>query len=403
MSKNYSDIFTAKAYARANIIGGHTDYNQGLVLSALVAESTTVSVKLTQSNSNSENGKPLLVVARSNAFGAVISYNLGEEELSGNWGDYIKGVTKILRKENFKLAGMEIKIESFVPLSSGLCSGVVLMVALMRALKQAFKLDLSDLTISKLILRVQIEFLSMSASIADPMVVSIACDKYDKYKYVTEVISVGDAPDVVDVADDEDDDNERAFFIDTKTLEFERIKLPKEMEILVMNMGRGHSKRGEINICRRRECEEICALLKVNSLRDLQIERIAEYEKFLANKTLFKRARHLLNENIRVLKMRQAFLEGDCDLAGNLMYLSHSSLSSDYEASTAQIDSYLELFKKHKDVYGARLATDSGVASLIVALVRKGQKEKISKEIDANTIVINHNNHNNHINHKRKI
>ncbi|MBF0297080.1 MAG: hypothetical protein HQK51_00035 [Oligoflexia bacterium] len=347
MNKNHSDIkiFTSKAHARINIIGGHTDYNQGCLLSVLTKEFVSVTLITNQKAISNQ------VIARSSAFGAVISYDLGKEDVGGNWGDYIKGVTKILRNENFNLSGFEVKIDSSIPMNLGFASGVALMVAFIRTLISAFKLDISDFTIAKLISIIKNEFLVMPVGVTDPLVISV------------------------------NRDTDSVLFIDSNSLNFEQINFPNNLDILTITIGGTYSKRGEINICRRRECEEVVARLTMKSFCELHIEKLKEYESILNNRILFKRVKHVLTENNRVLQFKNAFLSGDYKLAGELMYLSHMSLKDDYEVSTAEIDQIIELAKKDANVFGARLATDSGLAGAIVLLIKKGEKEKVYKNL----------------------
>ncbi|MBF0209104.1 MAG: galactokinase, partial [Oligoflexia bacterium] len=187
-------------------------------------------------------------MAKSNSFvqgiQSSISYKLGEEENSGNWGDYVKGVTKILKKENFKFSGFKINVESTVPIGSGLSSSAALTVALMRAMAQAFQLDLSDLTIAKLGQRVENEFVGARVGIMDPMVISVARNPG------------------------------KALYIDTATLHYETVDIPNEAEIVVINSGVSHSNRGGGYLARRRECEEVASLLKVEHLSKLNLNQL---------------------------------------------------------------------------------------------------------------------------------
>ncbi|MBF0361264.1 MAG: galactokinase [Oligoflexia bacterium] len=351
----------SSAYGRVNLIGEHTDYNGGLVFPTLIPEKTTVQLTLSPSHSHSSS---YLVSANSN--NDTISYLLGEEKNCSHWSDYLKGVTKILREENFNIFGynININIESNLPMGSGLSSSAALIVALFRAMVNAFHLNLSDIDIAKLGQRVENEFVGARVGIMDPMVISVAQNPG------------------------------QALFIDTKSLCYQTIDIPDSLEILVINSGISHSNRSGGYLKRREECEEAAKILNTTYLSDLNLQNLSEYKRLLFSQqsttssnaeTLFKRVRHVLSENDRVLKLKDAFINlaassSSLNLIKDLFASSHLSMKNDYEVSIPEIDRLVELVSSEPHIHGARL-TGGGFGGSVVALVEKGYKEIAYKNI----------------------
>lgn len=318
----------AQAYGRVNLIGEHTDYNEGFVLPTSIPQLTTVTLRLRSDR---------WVEIRSFEKSDFPRYELGHEQVRRHWSDYIQGVTAVLAEENFELSGFECEVHSTVPIGSGLSSSAALEVSLLKALREAFALPLDDIQIARLGQKAENNFVGARVGIMDQMVCSLG--------------HWGEA-----------------LFIDTRDLHVTRLALPlHEMDLVVINSGIHHSNvQGEYNQ-RRRECEEACRHLDVPSLREVSdVRRLTALPDVLE-----RRARHVVSENNRVLEAVDALIAKDFLRLGSLFVQSHQSMRDDYEVSVPEVDLLVELAMSHPLTFGARL-TGGGFGGSIVAITRPG-------------------------------
>jgi galactokinase len=329
---------TAESHGRVNLIGEHTDYNQGYVFPALIPQKTTISGRARQD---------LKVVAVSKDLGKV-EYEIGGEKKSKEWSDYILGVTHTLAWAGHQLCGLEIYIESSVPIGSGLSSSAALIVALMRFIRQAARIDLSDQQIPALCQSVENNFVGARVGIMDPTACALAQEGH-------------------------------ALFVDTRSMQTENIPMPEGAELLVINSGISHRHAGGGYNERRAQCEEAAQILGVLSLRELFTADLGRGQKELSE-IHYKRIRHVVTENERVLSCLRAFQEKNLELAGDLFNSSHISMRDDYEVSIPEIDWLVDLAQQEKDIYGARL-TGGGFGGSIVALAKKGEARSAGARI----------------------
>ena len=331
----------AQAPGRVNLIGEHTDYNGGFVLPTAIPQVTRVEWVA---------GRDSTISVCSNADSvdpSIHRYHLGEERRQGRWLDFIQGVTWLLGLEGFLLKGFSARIESNVPLGSGLSSSASLTVALMRALRSAFSLKLDDVSMARFGQRVENEFVGARVGIMDPMAASLA-------------------------------DQGTALFLDARSLEFERVSLPAGADLIVLNSGISHQHAAGDYNTRRAECEKACALLGIRQLRDLSIRDLDRVESL--PEPLGRRARHVITENERVHQAVAAMRAGDLTRLGELFYASHDSMRDDYEVSIAEIDLIVNLARAEADIYGARL-TGGGFGGSVVMLAHAGKGRVVAERI----------------------
>ncbi|MFA5162747.1 MAG: galactokinase [Elusimicrobiales bacterium] len=330
---------TASAPGRVNLIGEHTDYNGGYVLPMAIPQRTTVKLQPVA-------GRTVRLSSAMGGEASVCAYELGREERSKTWADYIKGVTWLLARENHIIVGFEAAIASDVPIGSGLSSSAALEVSMLRALRAAFGLSLDDLTIARLGQRVENEFVGARVGIMDQMASSLA-------------------------------GRDAALFIDTLDLSHRRVPVPEGAEILVINSGVSHSNSGGGYNTRRAECEKACSLLGVKLLREIPPDGLSRVEAL--PEPLNRRARHVLTENERVLQAVRAMEKGDMETLGELFRRSHVSMRDDYEVSVPEIDLLVDIASRQPGVYGARM-TGGGFGGSIVALARPGTGAAAAEE-----------------------
>jgi galactokinase len=327
---------------RVNLIGEHTDYNDGFVL--------PLAVPLRARIAGAHRDDDLaLVTSRERDDGRVAEYQVGRERRGKGWLDYVQGVSAVLAGAGHRLGGFALAIESDVPLGSGLASSAAVLVATMRALRELFALDLDDVTLARLAQRAEVDFVGARVGIMDQLCASLG-------------------------------DESHALFVDTRSLAYERVQFPAELELAVINSGVTHSNAaGEYNT-RRSECERACSLLGVASLRDLSTADLPRIDAL--PDPLAGRARHVVTENQRVLDTVAALKEGRLDALGGLLAASHRSMRDDYQVSVGEIDLLVALADANSDVIGARL-TGGGFGGSIVALTPAGRAASAGQAIVA--------------------
>jgi galactokinase len=335
--------FKASASGRVNLMGEHTDYNCGFVLPTAIPQMTRVEV---WPRRDSWVRAESIYMPPGHS---LVEYKLGEEVSQRGWIDYLQGITRILVEEGFLIQGFDVKIDSNVPMGSGLSSSAALEVSLLRGLRDAFTLSLDDIQISQLSQRVENEFVGAQVGIMDPLAASLTLSG-------------------------------QALFLDTMDLSFRQIPLPLEdMDLLVIHSGVTHRHVGGGYNERRSECEKASELLEVSTLRDLNRDQLFDRQSRLPE-PLFRRARHVLTENERVLASVRAIEKKDVKSLGKLFYESHQSMRDDYEVSIPEIDRLVEIAKSEKGVLGARL-TGGGFGGSVVILTSVGKSKAIGKKV----------------------
>lgn len=335
---SFNDVFgvpadaCARARGRVNLLGEHTDYNDGFVLPTVIPQATTVSVGL----------------ARDHSF-CLYAAELGERVLftldrkpEPVFAHYVYGCLRLLQMRAIHIPPLNIHVQSEVPMGVGLSSSAALEVATLRALRQLLQLPLDDIEIAGLAQRAEIEFAGVMCGIMDQMASSMA------------------EPDSM-------------LFLDTRSLERELIPLPPGSQILVLDSGLPRTLAGSQYNVRRAECEAAARHLGVSALRDVHdaglLEALAEPWR--------RRARHVVSENQRVLQARQGV---DAATFGQLMNASHASLRDDYEVSVAGLDTLVALLQQQDEVWGARL-TGAGFGGACVALCQTGTAERVAQRV----------------------
>ena len=335
-----SDV-DVSAPGRVNLIGEHTDYNGGLVLPMALPLATRVQL------AKRKDTRVCCITTTPPLDSAPITYELGCESLSRSWTDYVQAVTHVLAAEGYSLPGLDILVDSTIPVGSGLSSSAALLVAVLRALRALLDLPFDDLMVAKLAHRGETEFVRSPVGIMDP----VAC-------------SVGDPS--------------AALLLDTRTLHYQRVPLPDDAELAVIDSGRSHHHASGGYRTRRDECETAARLLNVPYLTDLDEEALSRCATL--PDPLDRRARHVVTENARVMATVTALRRGDSAAAGTLFYASHDSMRDDFEVSLPAIDRIVALTRKRRDVFGARL-TGGGFGGSVLLLCRSGSAHDIAHAV----------------------
>jgi len=322
----------AAAPGRVNLLGEHTDYNDGFVLPIAIAQKTRVGMR------RRHDGVFELHAA---ALGRSERFTL-DEPPGEHFATYVYGCLVEARAIGIDVPALDIRVESDVPMGVGLSSSAALEVATLRALREITHQPLDDVRLAQLAQRAEIRHAGVRCGIMDQMASSLA-------------------------------DTERALLLDTRSLQRRLVPLPPASAVLVLDSGIARILAGSGYNERRAQCEEAARLLGVASLRDVTdreaVERLPE--------PLRRRARHVLTENARVL---QAVECGDARAFGRLMNASHASLRDDYEVSVPPLDRLVELLQEHDEVYGARL-TGAGFGGACVALCRPDALRRVAQAV----------------------
>ena len=325
----------ASAPGRVNLIGEHTDYNDGLVLPTAIPQRTSVELCLAQDG---------LVSAYSDELcrdDQVQSYRLGEEVRQGDWLDYVRGVTWVLRQEGLgeRLRGFKLRVSSQVPVGSGLSSSAALLVSLLRGLRIALALPLSEVELARLARRAEVELVGAPVGIMDQLACALC------------------GPGA-------------ALLLDTRSLAMQTVPLPPSLELVVIHSGVVHSHAAGDYRTRRRECEQAAVQLAVKSLRDLGPADLSQIMSL--PEPLGRRVRHVVMENARVQAAVAALQAADGELLGSLFRASHASMRDDYEVSVPAVDLLVRIGEQDPAILGARL-TGGGFGGSVVMLARSGQ------------------------------
>jgi galactokinase len=336
-----------RAPGRVNLIGEHTDYNDGFVMPIAIDRATTASVTPRRDRT----------IVASSGRAPVVTIDLDEPGggPSGSWGDYIRGTAVMLERRGYPLSGADVAIESDVPSGAGLSSSAALEVSVGYGLLDTagHAIDLTELALA--CQQAEHEFAGTRCGIMDQF---ICCHGRAGH----------------------------ALLIDTRSLQADALPLPDHVRVLICNSMIKHAHAsGEYNR-RRADCEAgvralAAALPGIRALRDVTPPDLEAHRARL-DERVFRRCRHVVTENDRVIRAAAALGRGDLGAFGSLMVASHASMRDDYEISTREIDALVEAALVCDGIYGARL-TGGGFGGCVVALVDAASAPAASERIRA--------------------
>ena len=310
-----------RAPGRVNLIGEHTDYNEGFVLPAAIGFSCWVGIAPRSDrrlNIYSEN------------FGEAHETNLDAlgNRGSGHWSDYPIGVAWALQQAGYRLRGADMYIAGDIPLGAGLSSSAAVEVSSGYALLSIAGHAIDRTKLALLCQRAENEFVGARVGIMDQFV---SCHGRAGH----------------------------ALLIDCRSLEFKPLRLPPNVSLVICNTMVKHKlQAGDYNV-RRAECEEAVSKLSqsiptIRSLRDVSAELLAQNRNLLTD-TLYRRCRHIVSENERVQKVAGLFERGKTGGLRELMAASHKSMRDDYEISCRELNIMVEIAERQRGLYGARM------------------------------------------------
>ena len=344
-----------RAPGRVNLIGEHTDYNDGFVLPMAIHQGTTVAI-----------------AARSDGMLHVRSLNLDEAaELdltkpgpgqTGSWRDYVEGVAAALMEQGARLKGANVLLQSDVSIGGGLSSSAALEMSMGTAL-----LSISGIALDRL-------SLALAGQMAEHRHVGIKCGIMDQY---TSTHAVKD----------------HALLLDCRSLESKAIPLRlQDHQIVICDTRVRHALASSEYNLRRRDCETGVELLSaslpgIRALRDV-IPAQLEANRSLLPATVLRRCRHVVSENERTLRAAEALAASNVAEMGKLMTDSHRSLKEDYQVSCRELDLLVEIAASQPGVPGTRM-TGGGFGGCTVSIVKRSQIgpfiENVSREYRGQT------------------
>jgi len=351
---NADKVRIFRAPGRVNLIGEHTDYNDGFVMPAALDFSTWVRVSPLKR-------RKLKIISEN--FNEEVEIDLDDQNLSarGHWSDYPVGVAVELERAGHHLRGARLQIRGEVPIGSGLSSSAAIEVATACALVANSELKIDPRELAVLCQRAENEFVGARVGIMDQF-----------------ISLFGQA--------------QKALLLDCRSLEFRLLPLPDNVRLIICNTMVKHALSSSAYNERRAQCEAgVKHLAKfvpnVAALRDVTIEQLEAHVGGLED-VVYRRCRHVITENARVLSAGDALEQGNLERFGELMAESHRSLRDDYEVSSDELDLMVEIAEKVEGVYGARM-TGGGFGGCTVNLVADTHveefKDRVSQEYESAT------------------
>jgi galactokinase len=339
-----------KAPARINLIGEHIDYNGGLVLPCAISRYTFSYVR-----KRKDNVIRLLSLSSKNPeIIEVKQDDLGYKKERG-WANYPIGAFYTLINMGYKInSGLDIMIDTNIPLSSGLSSSAALLDLIIYTISQEFNLNISLENIAKISQGVENNYMKLQCGIMDQTIVALG--KYHK-----------------------------ALYLDCKNFKYEYVNMNLGDYVFVVLKTNKHRKLTESKYNERvSECNHALQILKhkfdIKTLCDLNLNDLeTSKDLFINNDILYKRAHHVISENIRVKEFKEALEKGAINKLGLLLNESHESLKNDYEVTGEHLDIIVEESLKNKAV-GARM-TGAGFGGCAIALINKHDLKQFIKNV----------------------
>jgi galactokinase len=320
--------FIVRAPGRVNLIGEHTDYNDGYVLPMAIDQAVWIAVRPTEARR---------IKVDSLDFAQTASFDLDNfQRETGGWIEYLKGVAWVLQETGLELMGWEGVIASDIPIGAGLSSSAALELATARSFAAVTKFPWDGPRMAKLCQQAENQWVGVNSGIMDQMI--SACGEEG-----------------------------HALLIDCRSLDVEPIPLPSEIAVLAMDTCTRRGLRDSAYNERRAQCEAAADFFNVDTLRDVNME-LLELRGQKLDELIRRRARHVISENERTLNAVEAMKDNDPSRLGKLLNESHHSLRDDFEVSSPELNALVDCALQDAACFGARM-TGAGFGGCAVALV----------------------------------
>ena len=337
-----------RAPGRVNLIGEHTDYNDGFVLPCAIDYETVIALSPRDDNT-------VHVVAadyenQQDVFSISTDIELHPEQM---WSNYIRGVVKYLHDFKQPFQGLNMVVSGNVPQGAGLSSSASLEVAIGEAFNQAYQMGLTKAQLALNGQKAENKFVGCNCGIMDQMI---------------------SASGEVD----------HALLLDCRSLETRLVAMPSDLAVLIVH---SNVKRGLVDSeynTRRQQCEAAAAYFGVKALRDVSVEQIHEAEKKgELDPVVLQRAHHVVTEDIRTLAAAEALSAGDLPRMGRLMAESHDSMRDDFAITVPAIDALVDILQKAIGTDGGARMTGGGFGGCVVSLMRPERVKEVMAIVEA--------------------
>lgn len=353
VSKEFKDRFNrepllVESPGRVNLIGDHTDYNDGFALPAAIQK------KIVLGLSENKVNKVRAYSMDMNEYVEMDIKNLIKNE--NHWANYIKGVTCELQKQGYAISGFDVVFSGDIPIGAGMSSSAALEGALLLSLNKTFDLNLSRKTMARL------------GQLTEHNHVGVNCGIMDQF-----VNFHGK--------------KNAAIKLDCRSLDFEYVPFDREdIKIVLCNSKVSHNLASSEYNTRHAQCEEGVEILskydpEIRNLRDVSC-KLLEHHKGELDEVVYKRCNFVLQENARVHSACTHLRDNDFEAFGDRMFESHLGLSTEYEVSCMELDVLVELARKQSGLYGSRMM-GGGFGGCTINLVQKEYIESFKENITA--------------------
>ncbi|ALO34919.1 galactokinase [Colwellia sp. MT41] len=334
------------APGRVNLIGDHTDYNDGFVLPAAINYGTTIAA-------SAREDKVIKVYAH-DCDQQTNEFNLTEIVFDQQmmWSNYVRGTLQALMKKYPEINGANLVVTGNVPQGAGLSSSASFEIAILKAFSQLYQLDLNGVNAALIGQQAENNFVGCNCGIMDQLISALGQQGH-------------------------------AMLLDCKDLSFENAPIPDDLTLFIVN---SKVKRGLVDSAynlRRQQCEQVAKYFGVSALREVTIEQLNSAKEQL-EPVLFKRARHVISENSRALATFKALKNNDMATISVAMRASHISLRDDFEVTTKEMDGLVDMIDGVLGSKGGVRMTGGGFGGCVVALVPTALVEQVKQVVNNN-------------------
>ncbi|WP_305374984.1 galactokinase [Photobacterium leiognathi] len=342
----YQPSHLIQAPGRVNLIGEHTDYNDGFVLPCAINYQTVVAAA-----PRTDNIIRVVSVDYDNATDEFDLTQPIEFQQDKMWANYIRGVVKCLLERGFTFTGADIAVTGNVPQGAGLSSSAALEVVIGQTFKVLYNLEISQADIALNGQQAENQFVGCNCGIMDQMISAEGRENH-------------------------------AMLLDCRSLETQAVSMPEDMAVVIIN---SNKKRGLVDSeynTRRQQCEEAARIFDVKALRDVTIEQFNAKAHEL-DELVAKRARHVITENDRTVEAATALRNHDMKRMAELMAQSHASMRDDFEITVFEVDTLVNIVKDVIGEQGGVRMTGGGFGGCIVALVPPTLVDDVKAAVEA--------------------
>lgn len=347
LSQSFSNYFNAKpeiivrAPGRVNLIGEHTDYNDGYVLPMAIDHAVWMALAPRADST---------VRIHSLDLQADAGFDLNSLAKGEGWIEYVKGVASELQKTGRRLRGFDAVMTGDVPRGAGLSSSAAVELATARAFAAVSGFEWDAVEMASISQKAENRWVGVNCGIMDQMASAASKEGY-------------------------------ALFLDCRTLEIQHAPLPEKTSVVILDTS---TRRGLVDSAyneRRSQCEEAARWFGVRALRDVGVDELKKGEGKLSE-VVMKRARHIITENARVLEAVRVMKTGDVKRLGELFNASHASLRNDFEVTNEALNQIVESAQEQPSCHGARM-TGAGFGGCAVALVNEQHTREFVAAVSA--------------------